>query len=254
MKRIRVSLCVAALAMALPAAAQMAPKSVVQAIDVKVKSGMQQQFEAGVKKLRVWEKEHNYPYASYAWQIITGERGGMYVFVSEGHDWKDFDEAEKLNQGSSSIVQQDIVPNTESAVFSFWQAHPKMSSSSMAGQAPPKFMTVVHYSVKLGHGDDFQDVIKQVNAAIEKTHWPGGQAAWYSLLNGGEAGQWVLTIPHKNWAGFQPPEPSFDKMLSEVYGEVGSEAIFREFAKSVHSQRSEIFRSRPELSYMPNSQ
>jgi hypothetical protein len=254
MKRILVSLSVAAMALALPAAAQMAPKSVVQAVDVKVKSGMQQQFEAGVKKLRAWQKENKYPFASYAWQVITGDRGGTYVFVSDGHDWKDFDEAEKLGQGSSKIVQEDIVPNIESAVFAFWQAHPKMSSPPMAGQEPPKFMTVVHYSVKLGHGDDFRDVIKQVNDAIEKTHWPGGHAEWYSLINGGEAGQWVVTIGHKNWADFKPAEPPFDKMLSGVYGKVGLEAIGRKFDKSVLSERTEILRYHPELGYTPSSQ
>ena len=254
MKKALVSLSIAVLALALPAAAQMAPKSVVQAIDVKVKGDMQPQFEAGVKKLRAWQKEHNYPFTSYAWQIITGPRSGMYVFVSAGHDWKDFDQAEKLGQGSSQIVQEDIVPNTESADFSFWQAHPDMGSPAQTSQAPPKFMTVVHYSVKLGAGDDFQDVIKEVGDAIEKTHWPGGHAAWYSLINGGEEGQWVLTIGHKDWADFQPPETPMGKMLSGVYGKEGSEALFRKFAKSVLSQRSEIFRYRPELSYMPNSQ
>ena len=251
MKRIVVSLFIFVLALALPAAAQLAPKSVSRGIDVKVKDGMGQQFEEGLKKFRQWQQQQNYPFTEHAWSIITGERGGHYVFVTGGHDWKDFDETEKFGPGSWKEIQADFAPYVASAVFSFWQAHPSLGSPPQPGEAPPKFLTFVTYSLKVGAEDDFEDVIKQAGAAIEKTHWPGGHAGWYSLLNGGEGPQWVLVIGHKSWADFQPPETPFGKMLSSVYGKEGAEALGKKFAKSVRSVHTEILRSRPELGYTP---
>ena len=143
MKKFLVSLSIAALAMALPAAAQMAPKSVARVIDVKVKNGMNQQFEEGVKKFRQWEQQQNYPFTEFAWSIMTGDRSGHYLFATIGHDWKDFDETEKFGPGASKVIQADVAPYVESAVYSFWEAHPDLSSPSQTGQAQPKCMTVV---------------------------------------------------------------------------------------------------------------
>jgi hypothetical protein len=252
MKKILASLSILVLALALPAAAQMAPKSIARVIEVKVKGGMHQQFEDGMKKLHQWQHEHNYPFASHTWSIITGDRGGHYVIVVGGHDWKDFDEVEKFGPAISKEVDADVAPYVETAVFSYWRELPDLSPNPpQAGQAPPKYISVTTYFLKPGGEDNLEDVIKQAKAAIEKTHWPANPDEWDTLVNGGEGSQIVHVIAHNDWADFQPPEPTFAKMLSSVYGKEGSQALFNKFVKSVRSWRTEIYRFRPELSYKP---
>ena len=60
MKKALVSLSLLALAVALPAGAQMPAKSLVRIYNIKVKPGMAPQWEAGTKKLNEWSHEHNY--------------------------------------------------------------------------------------------------------------------------------------------------------------------------------------------------
>lgn len=98
--------------------------------------------------------------------------------------------------------------------------------------------------------------IKEVNAAIKKTHWAGADTpgGWYVLADGGEGPQIVLSIGLKNWASMQGPSLSFGDMLSEVYGKPGAKALGRSFSTHVRSVRTEIIRYRPGLSYIAASQ
>lgn len=108
MKRILVFLSMAVLALALPAAAQMAPKSITRLVVVKVKSGMHQQFEEGLKKYHQWGHQQNRPFTWHFWSVISGDRTGEYVLASSNHDWKDFDEAEKSAQGVNKELAADV--------------------------------------------------------------------------------------------------------------------------------------------------
>ena len=59
MKKLVVFLSFLALAVAVPAAAQMQPKSLTRMVMIKVKPGMGPQFEVGLKKFHLWEKQQN---------------------------------------------------------------------------------------------------------------------------------------------------------------------------------------------------
>jgi hypothetical protein len=255
MKKMLVFLSVAAFTLALPAAAQMAPKSVTELIEIKVKEGMNQQFEEGIKKFHQWEHQQNNPFTYHYWSVITGSEGGNYIVATTGHDWKDFDEAEKFGPASGKDLAADVGPYVESAVVSYWEAHQDLSANPpQAGEAPPKFISVTTYFLKPGGFDTLEDIIKQANEAIKKTNWPAKHDEWYTLINGGEGPQLSVVTWHKDWADFQPPEPSFGKMLTNVYGKVGSGALYQKFLKSIRTWKTEICRYRPELSYIPKSQ
>ncbi len=255
MKRTVVCLFVAALAVALPAAAQMRPKTIVRLYDVKVKSGMHQQFEAGVKKIRAWQKEHNYPLRSLTWSVISGERDGEYLIPVFAANWKEFDAAAKFGPEMGKEIQADVGPYQESVVASYWQLQPDLEANPpQVNATPPKFISLTTYYLRPGAGDRLEDVIKQANAAIKKTSWPTKPDEWYTLENGGKGTQLLHVTWHQDWASFQPPDPSFGKMLSNVYGKEGSHALFMKFVKGVKTWRTEILRYRPELSYTPSSQ
>ena len=133
--------------------------------------------------------------------------------------------------------------------------HPDLSATPpQADQAPSKFISVMTYSLKPGGFDSVENVIKQANAAVKKADWPAKPDAWYTLVNGGEGSQLAHVTARDNWADFQPPEPSFGKMLSNVFGKAGSGALYQRFLKSVRTWRTEIYRYRPDLSYIAPSE
>jgi hypothetical protein len=252
MKKCLVFFAIFAFAIVLPAVAQTAPKTIVRVFDVKVKNGAQQQFEEGVKKVRAWQKEHNYPLRSLTWSVISGERTGDYMIPNFAANWKDFDAVDKLGPAMSKEIDTDVGPYVDSVVASYWESQPDLDANPpQAGQTPPEFISVTTYFLKPGGADGIENVIKQAKAAIEKTHWPNKTEEWYMLENGGTGPQFLHIGWRKDWADFAPPEPSFVKMLSSVYGKAGSDALYKEFLKSVHTWRTEIYRYRPELSYIP---
>jgi hypothetical protein len=255
MRKVLVSLCFIALAIALPAGAQLAPKSLNRVIVVKPKPSMSAQWEAGVKKLNDWARAHNLLLANQCWEIISGPRTGQYAITSPGHDWKDFDAAEKASQEVRAQILADVDPYTESHLTSFWEYREKLSGHAFdTSQPPPAFIEITTYFLKPGGEPAVTDAIKEANAAIEKSHWPGKPSSWWTLVNGGNGSQMALVTGRENWADFQPPETSFVDMLNEVYGQEGAAALGKRFFGALRSWRTEIWRSRPDLSYIPASQ
>jgi hypothetical protein len=255
MRKVVVFLSLVVLAVALPAGAQMPAKSLARIIIVKAKPSTGAQWEEGLKKLNEWAHQHNLPLANYCWSIISGPRTGQFALGTDGHDWKDFDAAEKASQGVVKEIVADLEPYTESHLTSYWVYREDLSGHpGDAGQAPPAFSSVITFFLKPGAEGQIEDAIKAGNAAAQKSHWQGKPASWYSLVNGGYGGQLALAIGHENWADFQPPDPDFFKMLGEVYGKEGAAALRKKFNSGLQTVRSEIWRYRPDLSYTPASQ
>jgi hypothetical protein len=193
---------------------------------VKTKPGMSAQWESGPKKLNEWAKQQNYPFAYYDWSLISGPRTGQYILGTFGHDWKDFDGVEKFGPAAAKQIHADMAPFTESVNISYWSYREDLSGCPPnPGQAPPAFFSITTFFLKIGADLQVADAIKVANAAIQKSHWPGKPSGWYSLVKGGYGPALTLATGHENWADFQSPETSLAKVLNEVYGKEGAEAI-----------------------------
>jgi hypothetical protein len=255
MRKALVFLSFLALAAALPAGAQMPPKSLTRIVIIKVKPGMGPQFEAGLKKFHQWEEQQNVSFTFHTWSIISGPRTLQYAISTSGHDWKDFDALTKLGPAAQEQIQADMGAYVESVEISFWLYREDLSGHALDPSQPrPTFIEVTTYFLKPGGGTGVTDAIKAAGAAIQKSHWPGKPSGWYSLVNGGNGPTMAIVTGHPNWADFQPPETSFIKMLTEVYGKDGATALGKKFFSGLRSWRSEIWRSRPDLGYTPSSQ
>jgi hypothetical protein len=249
-----VSLCFIALAVALPAGAQTNSKNIARIYTIKAKPGEGQQWEAAFKKLEAWEHQQNLPGTLYVWSVISGENFGDYILGTFGHDWKDFDEMQARGEkvGVGKEIGETVAPYTESVTISYYAFQRDLSTTPPDPNKPPMPMSEVNFfTLKPGGLAPAINAIKQVNAAIKKTHWPGGDTpgGWYVLENGGEGPQLVLSGGLRNWAALQPPSPSFFEMLEQVYGKAGAQAIGHEFYSHVRSESNELIRYRPDLSY-----
>jgi hypothetical protein len=71
------------------------------------------------------------------------------------------------------------------------------------------------------------------------------------LANGGEHPTYALVIPKKNFAGFEPPDPTFYALLQKTFGPAETQMILDGFDKAIHCERSEIISYRDDLSYAP---
>jgi hypothetical protein len=98
--------------------------------------------------------------------------------------------------------------------------------------------------------DDFMLAVRKYHDAIGKAQWPV-HYAWFSLVNGGDGPQFVLSLPRDKWADFNPPEKPFDKMMEEAVGRAEAESINEMFDHAVSGVSTEIITTRNDLSYVP---
>ena len=125
-------------------------------------------------------------------------------------------------------------------------------SKPLDSMTPSKYSEVVVYHARQGKSMDFRAAITKTTEAIEKTKWPV-HYYWYSLVNGGRTGTYVLVIPHPNWADFEdkPDMKPFLQMLIDAFGPEEAESINKRFDASIDSITTEIDKFRADLSYMP---
>jgi hypothetical protein len=255
MRKVFISLSFIALAMALPASAQMQPKSLARIIIVKPNPGMAAQWEQGIKQVNDWAHQHNRPFTLYVWAIVSGPRTGQYALGTFGHDWKDFDAVAEASQGLGKEIAANLEPSTASHLTSYWEFRQDLTGRSVnLEQTPPPFAAVVTFFLKIGGEQNVEGAIKAGGAAAQSAHWQGKPSEWYTLVNGGFEPEMALVMPRQNWADFQPPAKTFFDMLSDVLGKEGFAALRNKFNSGVRAVRSEIWAYRPDLSYIPASQ
>jgi len=246
--RIFSTLTVAMLA-ALPLAAQQKSDNVARVTAWKIKPGMVQQFEQGLKRHNEFHHKQQDKSAFYTFQVISGEGTGIYLRVAVGRNWEDFDAEEKTAAADAADSATNVLPYIEGGITRYYVFLPDVSRPT-AGDEPSALASVLTFHLKIGQTEDFLYSIRKIHEAIGKTNWPVNYE-WYTLVNGGEGPTFVLVLPRKNWADFKEPAKSFDKMLDEAFGHHEAELLLKHLDSTIHSEGSEIVRYRPDLSYRP---
>jgi hypothetical protein len=217
----------------------------------RAKPGMSAPLEEGLKKHMAWHKAQNGTWAWFVWSVETGEATGSYGAGTFNHKWSDFDAPDVDLAADTADSAQNILPYmAEGAQWRYYARLPKFSRPRPEGQGAAPLAVVLTFHLKMGANEEFLNAIAKVNHAIEKTKWPA-HYEWYALVNGGEHPEFVLVLPHENYAAMAPPAVSFDKMLEDAFGRAEAAAILHTFDKTIARETSEIVRDRPDLSYAP---
>lgn len=214
------------------------------------KNGMVPQYEQGRKQKAQWHKQQKDPLPLLVWEIISGEGTGTYVVGREGQHWADFDKPPVSDEADLAEYNKEIGQYVGSLVTRYYDYMPNVST--IPPGEPTKFAEITVYHVKWGHQSDFRTAIARVTDAIKKTNWPV-PAGWYELANGGQVGEFVLVLPHKNWADFEnhPNIKPFRDMLKDGLGQAEADSLIKMLDSSVEGATSEIIEFRQDLSYLP---
>jgi hypothetical protein len=226
MRKIVVSLGVVCVLLALPALAQQPEEGTVTfGVLLTPKAGMEQQFEAGLKKHRDWHKQQNDSWTWLTAQILNGPRAGSYWVFTPWHRWEDFDNPPVAEEADAADRRANLDPYVESVEPSHWLYRAEVSRSWPRSEVPA-LIEVLRFQVYYDKGSDFEYAIEKFHHAIEKTNWPV-RYLWYELRSGGEGPLYGLVLPRDNWAGFKPLEKPFPAMLEEAYGRVEAQALLK---------------------------
>jgi hypothetical protein len=238
------------LALALPALAQQSPANLGRVVAMVPKPGMAQQFEEGRKRHMEWHRKQNDTWAWETWQVQTGDASGVYLSITFGHTWKDFDAWEaKYAKGDEVDAAKNMDPYLVADTSSLWAFRNDVSRPP-EGNEPSKMASVIHFILNSEGVNEFNIANRKIHEAIGKTNWPV-HYQWYALVNGGEQPHFVLVLPHNSYAEMAPQEVSFEAMLEKAYGREDANALLRSLEKTIKRQWSEIIVYRPDLSYRP---
>ncbi len=218
----------------------------------KPKNGMVPQYEAGRKQKAAWHKEKNDPQPLLVWETLSGDNTGTYLVGRFGQHWADFDKPAIPDETDLAEFQKVVGAYVESVTARYYEFMPKISNPPSGATMPSKFSEILIFQVRYGKGSDFRSAIGRNYEASQKTKWPPNYE-WYELVNGGQTGVFVLSLPRKNWADFEdkPDMKPFREMLKEAFGQAEADSIVDRIDHSVEKQTSEIIQFRPDLSYLP---
>jgi len=232
-------------------AAQQKPGTLAALEFQKPKNGMVPQYEAGRKQKAAWHKEKNDPQPLMVWETLSGDNTGTYLVGRVGQHWADLDKPAIPDEADLAEFQKVVGTYVDSVVARYYEFLPKVSNPP-AAMGPSKFSEIVIFHVRYGKGSDFRSAIDRIHEASEKTKWPLNYE-WYVLVNGGQTGEYVLSLPRNSWADFEdkPDVKPFRDMLKEAFGQAETDSIVDRIDRSVEKETSEIIQYRPDLSYLP---
>jgi hypothetical protein len=239
------------LLIAVPSFAQQKPGTIASLEFQTPKNGQVKAYEEGRKQKAAWHKQQNDTQALMVWETLSGDNTGTYIVGRLGQHWADFDKPSVPVQADLDAYNKLIAANVQSLVTRYYEFLPKVSTPDSGG--PSKYSEVITYRVRAGKSEDFRSALNRAAEGIAKTKWPV-HGYWYVLANGGNAGTYVLVIPHVNWADFEdkPDMKPFDDMLREAFGAAEADSINNRFDASIESVTSEVIQFRDDLSYTPS--
>ncbi len=213
-----------------------------------VEPGMFQQFEAAIHAHLAWCEAQNEPWAWTAYQVITGDNYGQYLFRADVSSWEEIDAYEEFFSRKVMNFRLNVTPLLESISVSIWETEIELSRWPEDGDF--NLLEVYKYSIKPTHVREFNEAIGRIHEAIVETDWPVFYL-WESLRSGGIVPSAKLVIPYESWAGFSEPETSLWEILVAAYGEEEAGSILEQWSNSVCKTESFTVRYRPDLSYSP---
>jgi hypothetical protein len=214
----------ASAAAAKPAQAQ----SVARTFELRARGGMERQLDAGYRRHLDWHVRAGDRWAWYLWEVVNGDRAGLYVDGTFGHTWADFDAATNPD-GDGADNDLNVEPFATRGANHAWHLRPELGGEAVDPEAAP-FVLRAEYQVRPESAPTFDNILRRLRAPL------GGRPyAVHELVTGGALPTYVLWVPTKSWADVGAVADS-------------AAAILRELAAGAVVARAELWRFRPDLS------
>jgi hypothetical protein len=216
------------------------------------KNGMVKQYEEGRKQKVDWHKQQKDSQPLYVWETLSGDHTGTYIIGRLDQHWADFDKPSVPEKADLEEFNKVVGASVQSLVTRYYEVLPKLSRPPDSSTVS-KYSEIITYHVGNGKEADFRSALERATEAIDKTKWPV-HFLWYVLVNGGTGSEYVLVIPHTNWADFEdkPGMKTFAEMLKDAFGQAEADSVRKRFDDSTQSVTSEILEFRTDLSYLPS--
>jgi quinol monooxygenase YgiN len=217
----------------------------------KVKATNVPQYEAGRKQKAAWHKQQNDPLPLLVWETMSGDNTGTFLVGHFDQHWADYDKPAITDEADLAEFQKVMGAYVDSVVTRYYEYMPKISNES-GDKTPTKFSEILTFQVRPGKESDFRSALERIHEGTVTSNW-NVNYGWYDLVDGGMAGTFVLSFPHKNWADFEdhPDVKPYRDMLKDAFGQAEADSIVDRLDRSIEKETMEIIQFRLDLSYIP---
>ena len=206
-----------AAAFTVPAQAQTLGGLYARIVTIQPKEGEEKAFEGGYQRHLEWHRQKQDPWAWYGWQVLSGERRGIFIDGTFGHPMEDFD-APLDPRGDRADNETHVVPYADFLSLAHFALLPEVSSARLLeARDPSPTLLLVTYRLRPGSETIFESLLKVIHGAYTEGDTTTGEARHYTgykLLEGGEHGTYLLMLPLRRFSQLQTIDPSFPDVLT----------------------------------------
>jgi hypothetical protein len=195
----------------------------------------------------------NWPVHYFAMESMSGKNRALFL---TGYDsleaWEKDTRATAKNASLSSALDQayvgdgNLLDATDQSVLVLDE---DMSLRDSVDIPHMRYMEIQLFHIKPGRAHEWDEAVKMVKAAYEKS-MPEAKWAMFRLVYGGAVGTYVVFTPMKSLAEVDAMMGG-QRKFAEAMGEDGMKKLLELESASVESRERQLFSFSPKMSYAP---
>jgi hypothetical protein len=196
-----------------------------------------------------------WPQHYFAVDSLSGRPRSLFLFGYDSFDaWEKDYMASQSNAAFSAANDRalnadgELLSDMDSTVLNYREDQSLRPNVDIAHM---RYFEISLYTVKPGHGKDWDDIVKLVKAAYEKipdAHW-----AVYQVAYGQQVNTTYAVFSALKSASEIDHEMMQDKDFAEAMGEDGMKKLIELESKGIESRQRNLFSFNPRMSYPPDS-
>lgn len=199
-------------------------------------------------------KKSNWPTHYVGMTSLSGRMRALYVtpYLSLEAWEKDSANVDKNKElaaalESAAVADGELLEEVDQGVFLY---NEKSSYQPKPDISHQRFMEITAYQVKPGHSNDWDELVKMVKGAYEKSGIEGHWAVYHQIY-GGQGGRYLIFEAHKS---LSEVDRSFldDEKFGKALGEDGLKHLDELIAAAIESSEHNLYQFNPKMSYVPD--
>lgn len=249
MRRAPALVCVALL---LGSATHVAEGQAALLFGYRLHPGEEETFYEGYGRHLDWHRAQGDSLLWYGWQVVTGERIGLFVDGTFGQPFLAIDRRVDP-AGDGADFAATAGPHADAVFRTAYTLRPDLGTGAPLERGrPTPLLEVVTYRVRPGTEHRFEDAVRRATAlATERGDIP--TVTWYELVDGGHHGTYLQVIHRQGFAGWDAARSDLASLLRTVADDGARRSLSATIAEVLSEVRSEVWRYLPGSSLVPDS-
>lgn len=212
--------------------------------------GQEASFRAGYRRHLDWHREHGDPLIWYGWEVLTGDRPGLFVDGVFGAPFSALDHRVDP-AGDVADMNENVAPFVRPVFRMALRVRSELGTASPLEDGDPSpLVTVVRVQLRPGTGERFEELLRRLRGGAMESSPVLGYTC-YELVSGGPEPTYLLMLPASSIADLGAAPTTLSGLVDAVLSRTDAAAAQVEIVRIVLEISNETWRYQPDLSYFP---